>query len=109
MESMPQEQQSGAQQGTPYLEPALGIDAFRDAAAAVRCLAAGDGEGVHAVLAGTDAPRHVAYALAVITVTVCRRGGLDEGGIAGLLADITSDASDCILDQRPEQPWKEVM
>ena len=85
--------------GAPYLEPELGIDAFRDAAAAVRCLAAGDGEGVHAILAGTDAPRHVAGALLVITFLTCRRGGLDNAGIVALLAEITADAFDFILDQ----------
>lgn len=111
MESTPQqERHATAQQGAPYLEPAIGIDAFRDAAAAVRCLAAGDGEGVHAILAGTDAPRHVAWALNIIAVHVCHRGGLDDAGIAALLAEVTGCASDYILDQkRPEQPWKGVM
>lgn len=103
---MPQQEH---ETGTPYLDLALGIDAFRDAAAAVRCLAAGDGEGVHAILAGTDAPRHVAWALNVIAVTICRRGGLDEAGIAALFTEITGFASDSLLDQRPEQPRKEVM
>ncbi|WP_269858737.1 hypothetical protein [Streptomyces sp. RPT161] len=85
--------------GTPYIAPALGIDAFRDAAAAIRCLSAADGEGVHAILSGTDAPRHVAFALATIAVAICRRGGLDDAGITALLAEIIGTASDLILDQ----------
>ncbi|MFJ5027767.1 hypothetical protein ACIQB5_06660 [Streptomyces sp. NPDC088560] len=109
MKSMPQEQDDGAQQGTPYLAPALGIDAFRDAAAAVRAFAADDGEGLRAILDGTDAPRHVASALAGIAVYICRRGGLDDAGIAALLTEVTGCASDYILDQkRPEQPSAEV-
>ncbi|MFC9637145.1 hypothetical protein ACFTZF_01175 [Streptomyces mirabilis] len=110
MESTPQEERhGGAQRGTPYLAPSAGIDAFRDAAAAVRAFAADDGEGLRAILDGTDAPRHVASALAGIAVYICRRGGLDDAGIAALLAEFTTDASDVILDQRPKQPRKEVM
>jgi hypothetical protein len=106
VESTPQqERHATAQQGAPYLDPAIGIDAFRDAAAAVRAFAAGDGEGLSAILDGTDAPRHVASALAGIAVYVCRRGGLDDAGIAALLTEVTGCASDFILDQkRPDTP-----
>jgi hypothetical protein len=93
--------------GTPYIAPALGIEAFRDAAAAVRALAADDGEGIHAILSGTDAPRHVAWALVIIAHEVCRRGHLDNAGITALLAEIVTSASDCMLDQpQPSAPPK---
>ncbi|MGC0317309.1 hypothetical protein [Kitasatospora acidiphila] len=85
--------------GQAFLEPAIGVDAYRDAAAAIRCLAADDGEGLHAVLAGTDAPRHVAGALASIAYLICRRGGLDAAGIDQLLGEISGSAADAILDQ----------
>lgn len=85
--------------GREFLEPAIGIDAYRDAAAAIRCLATSDGVGLHAVLAGTDAPRHVACALASIAYLVCRRGGLDAAGIDQLLGEIGGSAADAILDQ----------
>ncbi|MBY8885161.1 hypothetical protein K7472_09930 [Streptomyces sp. PTM05] len=92
-----------------YVDPALGIDAFKDAAA-IRCCAAGDAEGVHAILAGTDAPRHVAWALTVIAALICAESGLDADAVADLVTGIASHASDAFLDQkRPDTAVGEVM
>lgn len=76
----------------------LGIDAYRDAIAAVRACASEDHQGLYAVLDGTDAPRHVAAALVTLVVMVCRRCGLDNVQITALMSEMTTDIFDAILD-----------
>lgn len=76
----------------------LGVDCYRDASAVVRAYANGDCEGAYAVLTGTDAPRHLAAALATVVVMVAKRGGLNTAQITEWMNDITSDVTDAILD-----------
>ena len=85
-----------------YLEPSVGVDALRDAVAAIRCIAAGDGPGFGAVLNGTDQPRQVAAAMAAIASVVCRRVGLDDAGLSRLLNQVSSEVTDFLLDQPRE-------
>lgn len=82
-----------------YIAPEIGVGALRDAVAAIRCMASGDREGLHAVLSGTDAPRQLAGMLAAVAAAICRRAGLDEAGIAAVLAGISHEVADLILDQ----------
>lgn len=84
---------------TPYLAPDLGFEALKDAAALIRCLAAGDGEGLNSITSGNSCPPRLATAVAVIAVGFCRRGGLDNAGIDALLADISAEVGDFLLDQ----------
>jgi hypothetical protein len=83
-----------------YLDPAEGIDAVRDATAAIACVAVGDGEGLHAILAGTPSPEHVAFAAVGIAAAICHRLGLDQAAISALLGEIRVVAADSLLDQR---------
>ena len=84
---------AGADAG--YLgEPDGGPDAVRDAVAAIRCVAGGDPEGLHAVLNGTDSPRQVASVLATITAVIFLRGGMDADAIDSVLAQMTAHAND---------------
>lgn len=85
--------------GTPYLEAEIGIDALRDALAAVRSLWNRDTQGVHAVLANCDAPRHVAWYLTIFTRQVCVLGGLDDAGFAALMRELQILATDFLLDE----------
>lgn len=80
------------------LTPELGIDVFRDAGAVIRAVVHGDSQGSHAVLTGTDAPRHLASALATMLVTICRRGGLDDTQIDTLATESASEFCDAVLD-----------
>lgn len=89
-----------------YLEPGTGFDSLKDAVALVRCVAAEDGEGIAAVANGSDNPRVLAVLLGVITVRVCHMGRLDDAGIEALLAAVSADVSDYLLDQ--ESPAGEV-
>lgn len=91
-----------------YLEPEIGFPACRDALAAVRALWAGDAQGVHAVLANCEAPRHVAWFLTIFSVQVCRRGGLDDAGLDVLLGELRHLVADFLLDQRRPGSPKEV-
>jgi hypothetical protein len=91
---------AGADAG--YLgEPDAGPDAVRDAVAAIRCVAGGDPEGLHAVLNGTDSPRQVAAVLASITAVIFLQGGLDAAGIASVLGEMTAQANDFPLGVVP--------
>jgi len=88
---------------SPYIDPELGIDALRDAVAAIRCVVAGDDEGVFAILTGTDAPRHVPGTLAAFLVVICHRVGFGNDDVAALLDGLSADFTNGILDQpRPE-------
>lgn len=78
--------------------PQMGVDAYREAAAAIRAYARGDNPGTYTLLANTEAPRHVAAALTTLAVTLARRAGLDDAQLDQLLTDITTDVFDAILD-----------
>lgn len=82
-----------------YLAPDIGIDAVRDAVAAIKCVAAGDSEGLDAVVNGNEHPRCLVAAIAVIAAKICHQGGLDDAGIAALLAWIAPQGADFFLDQ----------
>lgn len=88
-----------------FLEPAFGIDAYRDAAAAIRCLSVGDGEGTYAVLTGTDTPRNVAFMLTSIAYSALCRAGLDAAAIDLYLADVGRSIADALLDQPRPSEW----
>lgn len=86
-----------------YIAPDVGVDALKDAIAAVRCVAVWDAQGLDAVLSGTARPQAVAAMLATLAVIICRKGGLDDPGIDALLASIKADATNFLLDQpQPE-------
>ncbi|MGH3295767.1 MAG: hypothetical protein ACRDP7_28605 [Trebonia sp.] len=85
---------------TPYLAPEVGFEALKDATALIKCIAAGDDEG-HAVIAnGSPHPRRLAGMVASIAVTLCRRVGLSDAAIDLLLADISAQYTDFLLDQQ---------
>ena len=86
------------------LDVAFGVDVYRDATAVVRALSTRDAEGAHAVMTGTDAPRHVALALAAMAIHACRLARLDADGINRFLADVTAAATDFLLDEAPVLP-----
>jgi histidine ammonia-lyase len=82
-----------------YLEPAVWVDALKDAAAIIRCIAAEDDEGRNVIVNGNSQPRAVTAAIALIALHVCRRGALSNADIDVLLADIKADLTDRLLDQ----------
>ena len=82
-----------------YVPPAIGFDVLKDAAALIRCSAAGDGEGVMAILGSTAYPLDLAGMTATVAVIACRRAGLDGDAIAALLGDAGADLADLLLDQ----------
>lgn len=83
----------------PYLAPDEGFEALKDATALIRCMAADDGDGIGAIANGTPRPRRLAVMLAAIVVSVCRRGGLGNADIEALLAAVSADVSNFLLDQ----------
>jgi hypothetical protein len=83
----------------PYLPPETAVDALKDACAVVRCAAANDLEGLGAVINGNEHPRRLVMVIASVAAVICRRGGLDDAGIAALLAGIASELTDLLLDQ----------
>ncbi|HEV3381660.1 MAG TPA: hypothetical protein VG142_11850 [Trebonia sp.] len=80
-------------------EPDAGADCVRDAIAAIRCGTTGDHVGMHAVLNGTESPRQVAAALALITAGIFVSGGMDQASIHALLSSLTATANDFPLGQ----------
>lgn len=87
----------------PFLEPAQTMDAYRDAAAAIRCLSVGDHEGGHAILAGTDSPRNVAFMTSSIAYAALCQSGMDPAAIEQYLAALGRSIADALLDQpRPQ-------
>jgi hypothetical protein len=93
-----------------YIEPAIGFDMLRDAVALLRCVARDDHEGLHAIVTGTSQPRNLAGATAMIALEVMRRCGIGPSLAEALLAEISRNASDSLLDQpRPGRGNREVM
>jgi hypothetical protein len=87
-------------QTSPYLAPDVGFEALKDAVALIRCIASGDDQG-HGVIANENShPRCLAGMVASITVTLCRRVGLTDEAIDLLLADISAQYTDFLLDQQ---------
>jgi hypothetical protein len=82
-----------------YLPPDIWIEALRDGAAAIRCAAAFDQEGLGVIIHGNEHPGPLVAAIAAIAAGVCRQGGLDDAGIAALLPWIASQLTDLLLDQ----------
>jgi hypothetical protein len=82
-----------------YVPPAIGFDVLKDAVALIGCSAAGDGEGVMAILSSTTYPRDLAGMTATVAVIACRRAGLDADAMAALLGDAGADLADLLLDQ----------
>jgi hypothetical protein len=85
---------------TPYLAPGIGFEALKDAAALIRCLAAGDDEGHGVIINANSHPRCLAGMVASITVQLCRQVGLSDQALDLLLTDITTWCTDLLLDQQ---------
>lgn len=86
------------QRPAPSLPPDRGMDALRDAIAAVKCCATDDSEGLHAILMGTGDPRGALGMLAAITAGILANGGLPGQASGPLLDDVGRQVADGLLD-----------
>lgn len=93
----------GSQSAVGYLAPDTTFDAMKDAVASIKCAAAYDREGQDAVINGCEHPRRLVMVIASVAAVICRRGGLDDAGIAVLLGEIAGELGDLLLDQPPAE------
>jgi hypothetical protein len=84
---------------TPYLAPDVGFDALKSAVALIRCCADGDGEGIGAIINGAANLHELAGMTATIAAIICLRVSRDRNGIDALLAAVSSDLTNLLLDQ----------
>jgi hypothetical protein len=87
----------------PYMPPAIGINAFRDAAAIVRCLATGDVQGIEAIYAASEHHEHIGLALGAFALLIAEQAGMSPADVETQLRNIGAFAADTILDQ-PHAP-----
>jgi hypothetical protein len=85
----------------PMIAADRGIDAARDAIAAVKACMREDAEGLHAILTGTNDPRGCLGTLAALTASLLKNSGIPDGAVDGVLTEAGRRIEDAVLDLQP--------
>lgn len=92
------------QEPAPDLDPALGIDALRDAVALVKAMANGDREGVNVIANHAGHPRLAFAALASLVAAMLLGCGLEGDELSAVLDEASRRAADGMFDLRRLHP-----